>query len=98
MAKQTVTLHMYEKTDRWSEGQRVVDEFDYRPHPDLMNDRVWIGQCEVEIDWPEIDTRQMQIDALEEQIIKERGESQARINLLLDRISKLQAITHEVDE
>lgn len=98
MAKQTVTLHMYEKTDRWSEGNRVVDEFDYRSRPDLMKDRVWIGQCEVEIDFPEIDTRQLQIDALEQQIQKERADSQVRVNLLMERISKLQAIAHEVAE
>lgn len=63
-----------------------------------MKGRIWIAQQDVEIDWPEIDTRQMQIDALEDQIIKERVDSQARVNMLLDRISKLQAITHEVDE
>lgn len=97
MAKQTVTLHMYESTASYSSGQRFLAECDFR-NSEFMKDRIWIGQQDVEIDWPEIDTRQMQIDALEEQIIKERGESQARVNLLLDRISKLQAIGHEVGE
>lgn len=98
MAKQTVTLHMYESTASWSVGTRELFANDFRGNATCMKDRIWIGQQDVEIDWPEVDTRQLQIDALEEQIIKERGESQARVNLLLERISKLQAIGHEVDE
>lgn len=94
MAKQTVTLHMYESTATWSNGKREVFEHDFRGNDTCMKGRIWIGKQDVEIDWPEIDTRQLQIDALEDQIIKERGESQARVNLLLDRISKLQAIAH----
>jgi hypothetical protein len=53
---------------------------------------------EVEIDIPEFDARAMIIKSLEEGIQKERADSQVRVNLLLDRISKLKAITHEVAE
>ena len=95
MAKQTITLHMYELTYEWSKGERLVDQFDMRKNPDLMKNHIWIGQCKVEIDFPEVDTRQLQIDALEAQVKQERAESQSRINLLLERISKLQAIGHE---
>ena len=98
MAKQVITLHMYERTDKWSQGERRVDQFDFREHADCMKDRVWIGQCEVEVDFPEIDTRQLQIDALEAQIQKERADSQVRVNLLLDRISNLRAIGHDGGE
>lgn len=98
MAKQIITLHMYEHTEEWRTERRHVDEYDMRKSENLMKDRVWIGQCEVEIDFPEIDTRQLQIDALEAQIEKERADSQFRVNLLLERISNLQAIGHEVVE
>lgn len=97
MAKQVITLHMYEYTEIWrADNRRHVDQYDMRKSPDLMKDRIWLGQQDVEIDWPEIDTRQLQIDALEAQIQKERADSQLRVNLLLDRISNLRAIGQEV--
>lgn len=98
MAKQTITLHMYEGTGPWNPGSREVFEVDMRDIPSFMEYRVYIGATATEIEWPDIDTRQLQIDALEAEIHKERADSQARVNLLLDRISKLQAITHEVGE
>lgn len=97
MAKQTVTLHMYETTGAWNPGAKGVLHFDFRG-TGMESDRVWIGKVDVEIDFPEIDTRQLQIDVLEKQIDKERADSQVRVNLLLERISKLQAIAHEVVE
>ena len=93
--KKLVTLHMYASIDEWTKGDKEVNEFDMRPHPDCMRKRVWIGQTEVEIDFPEIDTRQAQIDSLEAQVQEERAQSQSRVNLLLERISKLQAIGHD---
>lgn len=98
MAKQTITLHLYEGTGLFNRGSREVNQCDFRTISDIMNNRVWIGQQDVEIDWPEIDTRQLQIDALEAQIEKERADSQAKINLLLERISNLRAIGHEGGE
>ena len=98
MALKTVTLHMYESTHDWEKGRQQVDQYDMRKSPDLMKNRIWIGQTEVEIDFPEVDTRQLQIDALNDQVQRERADSQIRVNLLLERISKLQAIGHEVVE
>jgi hypothetical protein len=95
MTKQTIMLNMYEHTEDWRKGQNTVDVYDYRRTPECMVGRVWIGEQEVEIDFPEIDTRQFQIDELERQIIAERCKSEASVNLLLDRISKLQAIGHD---
>lgn len=94
MAKQTVTLHMYESTATWNPGAKGVLPFDFRGNP-AGNDRIWIGQVDVEIDFPEVDTRQLQIESLEQQIQQERADSEVRVNLLLDRISKLRAIAHE---
>lgn len=94
MAKQTITLHMYESTDRYDAGRRYVCDCDFR-HTEFMTGRIWLGSQDVEIDFPEIDTRQLQIDALEAEVKQERADSQVRVNLLLDRISKLQAIGHD---
>lgn len=96
MAKQVITLHMYESTDSYSEGRREVFDCDLRGTSSCMKNRIWLGQQDVEIDWPEVDTRQLQIDALEAQVKHERAESQSRVNLLLDRISNLRAIGQEV--
>lgn len=99
MAKQTIMLHLYEGTGIFNRGDHEVNQSDFREMSgSIMDNRVWIGQCEVEIDWPEVDTRQLQIDALESQVKQERAESQSRVNLLLDRISNLRAIGQEVAE
>jgi hypothetical protein len=97
MAKQVITLHLYESTQQWDQGRRSVFSADFR-QSGCLDGRIWLGQQDVEIDWPEVDTRQLQIDALEAQLKQERAESQSRVNLLLERISKLQAIGHEVAE
>lgn len=94
MAKQTITLHMYESTGWHDAGRRYVCDCDFRP-TEFMKDRIWLGQQDVEIDFPDTDTRQLQIDALEAEVKQERADSQVRVNLLLERISKLQAIGHE---
>jgi len=80
----------------------VMSVSDYKPSEESAKDEKWgritIKQYEVELDVPDsTDTRQAEIDALEAGVQKERAESQSRVNLLLDRISKLKAITHDVD-
>lgn len=50
---------------------------------------------ECEFDVPEFDLRAMEIDALEKSVECERADSQVRVNILLDRISKLKAIGHD---
>lgn len=96
MAKQTITLHLYEGTGIFNHGDHEVNQSDFREMSgSIMDHRVWIGQTVVEIDWPEIDTRQLQIDALNDQIKSERAASESRVNHLLDRISNLQAIGHD---
>ena len=95
MAKQTITLHMYESIEPWNQGARGVLTFDFRGIP-AGEGRVWLGQQDVEIDFPDVDTRQLQVEALEAEVKQERAGSQVRVNLLLERISKLQAIGHDV--
>lgn len=55
-----------------------------------------LKEVECEFDVPDFDLRSMEIDALEKSVECERADSQVRVNILLDRISKLKAITHEV--
>lgn len=55
-----------------------------------------LKKVECEFDVPDFDLRSMEIEALEKSVIAEKADSQVRVNILLDRISKLKAITHEV--
>lgn len=63
----------------------------------LIGNRL-IKEVECEFDVPAFDLRIMEIDALEKSVECERADSQVRVNLLLERISKLKALTHEVSE
>ena len=98
MASQTEKLYMYERVTGLNAGQRYVSPYKEHEMDHCQADIVLLGETHVEISYPEVDTRQAQIDALESKIEKERTDSQARVNLLLDRISKLKAISHEVVE
>lgn len=98
MAMQKFKLYLSCGVGIYTKGNLMVSDF--KPSDASAKDgdwgRVLIKEYEVELDIPEIDTRQVEIDALEAGIEKERAESQSRVNILLDRISKLKAITHEV--
>lgn len=54
-----------------------------------------IQEVDVEVDVPEFDVVGLEVVALEKTIQKERADSQVRVNLLLDRLSKLKAIGHD---
>ena len=98
MAKQTFKMYMVVGTGSVNHGQVSIQG--HRPSPE--NDRVsaivgtrLLQEVECEFDVPEFDLRQIEIDALEASVKQERADSQVRVNLLLDRISKLQAIGHD---
>ena len=94
--KKLVTLHMYARVGEFDkEGATQIFDTDFRAVASCMKGLIWLGSQEVELDFPEIDTRQAQIDNLEAQVQEERAQSQSRVNLLLERISKLQAIGHD---
>ena len=96
MTIKTVTLHLYAKTGIYAnEGDTEVSQHDFRNVPGCMDNRIWLGQTEVEIDSPEIYTRAAQIEQLESQIESVQVESRKAVNLLLDRISNLRAIGHD---
>lgn len=98
MAKELVTLHIYASTSMWDLGKITAGTMDYRNIPACMKDIVYIGSQSVELSWADIDINQAQIESLERQVSEERAGSQIKVNALLDQISKLQAIGHEVAE
>ena len=93
--KKLVTLHMCVSISEWTKGETQVFDWDVRTSSDVMKERIWLGSQQVELDFPEIDIRQAQIDILDAQVQEERAQSQSRVNLLLERISKLKAICHD---
>ena len=97
MSKRTVTIHVYAKIGQYDKpGSLAVFDCDMRGNDTCMRSLAWLCSQEVELDIPEHDITEIQIDALEAQVKAERAESQSRVNLLLERISKLRAIGHEV--
>lgn len=98
MAKQKFTVFLYKSLEPWDEHDPIkllsykAENTDYA---------VFIGEQSVEVDVPEVshaDIVVAQISAAEAQIEREKTQSQARINILSERISKLRAIGHEVAE
>lgn len=91
--KVAVELEMYLHVRDYS-GERVLFATDMSEYGYACLGRVTlVGEYE-DIDK---DPRQAMLEGLERQLDKERADSQSRINLLLERISKLQAIGHEVE-
>ena len=98
MAKQVFKMFMVVGTGRYNHGEVSIQQFEPSLKPDDSFGCRILRQFEIKEDVPEFDLRQMEIDALEKCVESERADSQVRINLLLERISKLQAIGHEVAE
>ena len=99
MAMQKFKMFIVVGTGSANHGQVQLTQ--YRPSERLDSTTALIGcrlirEVECEFDVPEFDLRAMEIDALEKSVIAEKADSQVRVNILLDRISKLKAITHEV--
>lgn len=93
MAMQKVTLYVHTIMRAWANEPEL---FIASQDMGSCDDYTLICTRDVEIDIPEYDARGMMIESLEASIQKERAESQSRVNILLDRVSKLKAITHEV--
>lgn len=99
MAVQKFKMYMVVGTGTWNHGQIRLTS--YAPSAKADSNTATLGErllreVECDLDVPEFDLRLMEIDALERSVEIERADSQVRINILLDRISKLKAITHEV--
>lgn len=96
MTIKTHTVHLYLLTNL-NPPTEVFEAFDWRQIDGCMKGRVYLGAREIEIDWPDVDTNDQVIESLRNEIESERAQSQMRVNLLLERISKLQAIGHDAE-
>lgn len=94
MAMQKVTLYVHTIIRSWDPEPEI---FVASHNMGSVDDYTLICTREVEIDIPEFDARGLMIEKLESDVKKERADSQVRVNILLDRISKLKCITHDVD-
>lgn len=77
----------------------VVELMSFSPIGGLLDDsfgKRLISETEVEVDVPEFDLVSLEVDALEQMVQKEKADSQVSVNILLDRLSKLKAIGHDV--
>lgn len=92
MATKKVTLYVHTVCRSWDSEPRL-----YISDTDLgtCDDYTLLCTREVEMDIPEFNALGMMIETIEAGIQKERAESQSRINILLDRLSKLKAIGHD---
>lgn len=90
MHRQELYLHWMTNEEG---GKFCVVDADYS----CLDNWTLIAVKEVEFDIGEFDYRGAEVAHLEAVLDKVRAESQSRINLLLERISKLQAIGHEVE-
>lgn len=79
----------------WRAPERYISTYAEHEMDHLHGQVVLLGVLEIDVDYPEVDTRQAQIDALEIQVEKVRAESQAKINSLVEQIGKLKAVGHE---
>lgn len=92
MAMQKVTLYVHTIMRTWATEPEL---FIAGQNMSAVDDYTLICTRETEIDIPEYDARGLMIESLEFSIEKERADSQIRVNILLDRISKLKCLTHE---
>lgn len=89
--KKTVYLH-HKVTEFGAQFYLADSDFS------ILDQYTLIATREIEFDIGNFDGREKEIDVVEKALEKVRAESQSQINILLDRISKLKALTHEVSQ
>lgn len=96
MAKQIFTLYITQSTSMYGGNEVSVNDFNMaKSYDGKPANCVLLGTIEQEIEIPEIDLVMAEIENLEQSIQHERAQSQSKVNILLDRISKLKAIGHD---
>ncbi len=98
MAMQTFEVFVVVGTGSYNHGQIYIQ--DYEPiesSSDHIIGRRLISKAVVEVDVPKFDIVALEVEGLEKAVQLEKADSQVRVNLLLDRISKLKAIGHDVN-
>lgn len=99
MAKQTFTLYITQSIAAYNAGKVSVNDFNMaKSFGGKPAECILLATIEQEFDIPDVDLVAAQIGGLEAAVQAERADSQMRVNALLDRISKLKAISHEVSQ
>lgn len=88
--KKTIYLHQRVDAER---SEITVRDADFS----VLDNFTLLATKEVEFDVGDFDGRGKEIEVVERALEQIRAESQSKINLLLDRLSKLKAIGHESD-
>lgn len=99
MAMQKFKMFMVVNTGTFHHGE--VELQSYMPgedSKDLYFAKRFLCEVEVEADVPSFDIVMLEVENLEKAVQREKADSQVRVNILLDRLSKLKAIGHEVIE
>lgn len=100
MAMQKFKMYLVVGTGSVNHGRVELTQYEPSLKVDSMTAMIGVRllkEVECEFDVPEFDLRAMEIDALEKSVIAEKADSQVRVNLLLDRISKLKCLTHAAE-
>ena len=97
MAKQTFTMYITQSIAQYGGGKVSVNDFNMaKASGGKPADNILLATVEQEFEIPDVDLTVAQIEGLKQAVQHERAESQSRVNILLDRISKLKSLTHEV--
>lgn len=81
-----------------ADGSRKLYDTDLSEWPESFGVAIGKVACTITYeDMPDVDPRAVLIGKLEEQITKERAESQRKVNHLLDQISKLQCLEYQAE-
>lgn len=99
MAIQKFKMFIVVNTGTFNHGE--VELQSYKPdetQKDTYFAKRLLGETEVEAEVPSFDIVMLEIENLEKAVQREKADSQVRVNILLDRLSKLKAIGHEVIE
>lgn len=92
--KKQVELFIHAAVRSWSKDAVIsVQDFDMS----RMDGYHLIGKQTVELDIPDFDIVQIQVDGIEQQIVKLRAEFQSSLKQLEDRKAELLAIGHDVE-
>lgn len=96
MAKQTFTMYITQSIAQYGAGKIGVNDFNMaKSYGGKPAEHILLATVEQEFEIPDVDLVAAQVEGLEQAIKHERAESQGRVNLLLDRLSKLKAIGHD---
>lgn len=94
MTKQKFTVYAHVGVELWNKGHLSVSSTNMTS----IGSYALISTHEIELDVPEYDLVQMEVDGIEKTIAQVRAEFQAKLNVLQERRDNLLAIGSDGDE